>query len=80
VDSAFYVWLNGAQIGYSQGSRNPAEFDVTDHIDRKKPNSLLVQVLQWCSGSYIEDQDQWWLSGASLPLIALVANITVSDR
>ena len=63
VDSAFYLWLNGTQIGYSQGSRNPAEFDVTDHVLRGEPNHLVVQVLQWCSGSYIEDQDQWWLSG-----------------
>ena len=63
VDSAFYVWLNGTQIGYSQGSRNPAEFDITEYVSRDKPNHLAVQVLQWCSGSYIEDQDQWWLSG-----------------
>ncbi|KAJ9614272.1 Beta-galactosidase (Lactase) [Cladophialophora chaetospira] len=63
VDSAFYVWLNGTQIGYSQGSRNPAEFDVTNHLLWDRVNHLVVQVLQWCSGSYIEDQDQWWLSG-----------------
>ncbi len=63
VDSAFYVWVNGSQIGYSQGSRNASEFDVTRHVVRDKPNCVLVQVLQWCSGSYIEDQDQWWLSG-----------------
>ncbi|KIW62591.1 hypothetical protein PV04_10752 [Phialophora macrospora] len=63
VDSAFYLWVNGTQIGYSQGSRNPAEFDVTKLVLRDKPNYVVVQVLQWCSGSYIEDQDQWWLSG-----------------
>ncbi|KIX05430.1 uncharacterized protein Z518_06302 [Rhinocladiella mackenziei CBS 650.93] len=63
VDSAFYVWLNGTQVGYSQGSRNPAEFDITGCALRDRPNYLTVQVLQWCSGSYIEDQDQWWLSG-----------------
>jgi beta-galactosidase len=65
VDSAFYVWVNGIKIGYSQGSRNPAEFDITGQVTRGAPNHLVVQVLQWCSGSYIEDQDQWWLSGES---------------
>jgi beta-galactosidase len=64
VDSAFYVWFNGHEVGYSQGSRNPAEFDVTEHIKRGGSNVLVVKVLQWCSGSYIEDQDQWWLSGS----------------
>lgn len=63
VDSAFYVWVNGVKIGYSQGSRNPAEFDITNQVTASAPNYLAVQVLQWCSGSYIEDQDQWWLSG-----------------
>ena len=63
VDSAFYVWVNGVKIGYSQGSRNPAEFDITNQVTAGAPNYLVVQVLQWCSGSYIEDQDQWWLSG-----------------
>lgn len=69
VDSAFYVWLNGTQIGYSQGSRNPAEFDVTEHVAHGKLSHLMVQVLQWCSGSYIEDQDQWWLSGWFIGLL-----------
>ena len=63
VDSAFYVWLNGEEAGYSQGSRNPAEFDVTRIVRRKEGNHILVKVMQWSDGSYIEDQDQWWLSG-----------------
>lgn len=63
IDSAFYLWVNGIKVGYSQGSRNPAEFDVTDKVTLGTPNYLVVQVLQWCDGSYIEDQDQWWLSG-----------------
>lgn len=63
VDSAFHVWVNGVEIGYSQGSRNPAEFDVTNTVKRGVANDLVVQVYQWCDGSYIEDQDQWWLSG-----------------
>ncbi|MCJ1432760.1 hypothetical protein MMC27_002117 [Xylographa pallens] len=63
VDSAFHVFVNGTEIGYSQGSRNPAEFDVTSAVTRGKPNEVVVRVYQWSDGSYIEDQDQWWLSG-----------------
>jgi beta-galactosidase len=63
VDSAYHVWVNGTLVGYAQGSRNPHEFDVTQHINRDGPNDVSVRVYQWCDGSYIEDQDQWWLSG-----------------
>jgi beta-galactosidase len=62
VDSAYYVFVNGVEVGYSQGSRNSAEFDITRQVTQGK-NTLVVRVLQWCDGSYIEDQDQWWLSG-----------------
>ncbi|MGC8488701.1 MAG: glycoside hydrolase family 2 TIM barrel-domain containing protein, partial [Clostridia bacterium] len=62
VDSAYQVWLNNIAVGYSEGSRLPAEFDVTDAI-RPGPNVLSVLVAQWSKGSYLEDQDQWWLSG-----------------
>lgn len=64
VDSAFIVWVNGHPVGYSQGSRNPSEFDITDLVHAPgAPNTLAVQVYQRCTGSYLEDQDQWWLSG-----------------
>ncbi|KAI0868274.1 glycoside hydrolase family 2 protein [Hypoxylon argillaceum] len=63
VDSAFTVWVNGREVGYSQGSRNPSEFDVSDFINLNDENTLCVEVYQRCDGSYIEDQDQWWLSG-----------------
>ncbi|KAK3381497.1 glycoside hydrolase family 2 protein [Podospora didyma] len=63
VDSAFTVWVNDREVGYSQGSRNPSEFDITDFIDLDTSNLLYVEVYQRCDGSYIEDQDQWWLSG-----------------
>lgn len=56
VDSAFHCWLNGTEIGYFQGARNPSEFDVTDTIVRDKENTLCVKVYQYCDGSYIEDQ------------------------
>lgn len=64
VDSAFHIWVNGHAVGYSQGSRNPSEFDITDLVRTAgDTNTLAVQVYQRCNGSYIEDQDQWWLSG-----------------
>jgi len=62
VDSAFHVWLNGKFLGYSQVSRMPAEFDVTDYV-KPGENLLAVRVYQWCDGTYLEDQDMWWLSG-----------------
>lgn len=65
VDSAFHVSLNGVEVGYSQGSRNAAEFDITHLVKRgvEGVNRVRLNVYQWCDGSYIEDQDQWWLSG-----------------
>ncbi len=62
VDSAFYVWVNGQKVGYSQGSHLPSEFDLTAFI-RPGENSLAVQVFQWSDGSYLEDQDMWRMSG-----------------
>jgi len=62
VNSAFYVWINGQKVGYSQGSKTPAEFDITDFI-RTGENSVSVEVYRWNVGSYLEDQDFWRLSG-----------------
>ncbi|HEY4385472.1 MAG TPA: glycoside hydrolase family 2 TIM barrel-domain containing protein [Ktedonobacteraceae bacterium] len=62
VDSAFHLWINGQAVGYSQGSRLPSEFDISNYI-RSGENQIAVRVYQWSDGSYIEDQDQWWLSG-----------------
>ncbi len=63
VDSAYHVWVNGVEVGYAQGSRNPAEFDISRIVKRGETNEVFVRVYQWSDGSYIEDQDQWWLSG-----------------
>ncbi|KAF5026800.1 hypothetical protein F66182_1084 [Fusarium sp. NRRL 66182] len=63
VDSAFHVWVNGEEVGYGQGSRDPTEFDITDYLSSEQANELAVRVYQWSDGTYIEDQDQWWLSG-----------------
>jgi len=62
VESACYVWLNGRSVGYSQGSRLPAEFDITELIAQGE-NTLAVRVLRLCDGSYLEDQDYWRLNG-----------------
>jgi len=62
VKSAFYTWLNGRFIGYSQGSRTPAEFRITDYL-LDGSNILAVEVYRWSDGSYLEDQDTWRLSG-----------------
>ncbi|MDC2961074.1 glycoside hydrolase family 2 TIM barrel-domain containing protein [Streptomyces gilvifuscus] len=62
VDSCFTAWLNGQELGWSTGSRLPTEFDVTG-IARPGRNVLAVRVHQWSPGSYLEDQDMWWLSG-----------------
>ncbi|KAL2841744.1 glycosyl hydrolases family 2, TIM barrel domain-containing protein [Aspergillus pseudoustus] len=63
VDSAFHCWLNGTEIGYSQGARNPTEFDVSHVANFGSENILCVRVYQYCDGTYIEGQDQWRLSG-----------------
>ncbi|GHC58008.1 sugar-binding domain-containing protein [Roseibacillus persicicus] len=70
VSSAFYLWVNGEQVGYSQGSRLPAEFDITDYVSSGK-NRLAVQVFRWSDGSYLEDQDMWRLSGIHREVLLL---------
>ncbi|MCG7587330.1 glycoside hydrolase family 2 TIM barrel-domain containing protein, partial [Photobacterium sp. OFAV2-7] len=62
VNSAFYLWCNGRWVGYSQDSRLPAEFDLSPYLVEGS-NTLAVMVLRWSDGSYLEDQDMWWLSG-----------------
>ena len=62
VDSCFYVWVNGAYAGYSQGPHATSEFDVTDLLNEGE-NTLAVLVLKWCDGSYLEDQDKFRMSG-----------------
>ena len=62
VSSAMYVWINGRRVGYSQDSRTPAEFRITDYLGPGE-NTLAVEVYRWSDGSYLEDQDMWRLSG-----------------
>ncbi|MGW7526731.1 glycoside hydrolase family 2 TIM barrel-domain containing protein [Streptomyces sp. NPDC054783] len=62
VESCARVWLNGTDLGEFKGSRLPHEFAV-GHLLRPEGNVLAVRVHQWSAGSYLEDQDQWWLPG-----------------
>ncbi|MET7617365.1 glycoside hydrolase family 2 TIM barrel-domain containing protein [Streptomyces sp. NPDC005408] len=70
VDSCFAVWLNGEHLGDGKGSRLPTEFDVTSALKPDR-NTVAVRVHQWSAGSYLEDQDMWWLSGIFRPVALL---------
>ena len=62
VKSALYVWVNGQQVGFSQGSKTPAEFNISQYI-RAGENTLAIQIYRWSDASYIESQDMLRLSG-----------------
>ncbi|RKF14449.1 beta-galactosidase [Alginatibacterium sediminis] len=62
VNSCFHLWMNGQWVGYSQDSRLAAEFDVSKYAKAGR-NTIAVMVMRWSDGSYLEDQDMWWLSG-----------------
>ena len=62
VRSAFYLWINGKKVGYSQGSKLPAEFDISPYLQTGE-NLIAIEVYRWSDGSYLEDQDMWRLSG-----------------
>lgn len=62
VKSAMYVWVNGNKIGYSQGSKLPAEFNITQYL-QTGDNTLAVEVYRWSDGTYLECQDFWRISG-----------------
>jgi beta-galactosidase len=62
VDAGFFIWVNGKKVGYSVNSRNAADFDLTDFVQPGK-NVLAVEVYRFTTGSYLEDQDMWRLSG-----------------
>lgn len=63
VDSAAKVWIDGAEIGVTSGSRLTQEFDVTDALSSGGEHRLDVRVVQWSVNTYVEDQDMWWASG-----------------
>ncbi|MEL6561958.1 MAG: sugar-binding domain-containing protein, partial [Bacteroidota bacterium] len=68
VNSAFYLWINGQQVGYHEGSKTPTEFDISQYV-KEGENDIAVQVFRWCDGSYLEDQDFWRVSGIERDVI-----------
>ena len=62
VKSAFYLWVNGQKVGYSQDSKLPAEFNITSYLKKGK-NLIAIEVYRWSDGSYLECQDFWRISG-----------------
>jgi beta-galactosidase len=63
VRSCFYLWVNGQWVGYSEDSKLPAEFNITQYIKPGQENLIAFQVYRWSDGTYIEDQDMWRLAG-----------------
>ena len=62
VISFYYIWVNGHMLGYNQGSKTPAEWDITDYVQEGE-NTVALEVYRWSAGSYLECQDMWRLSG-----------------
>ena len=61
--SNLWVWVNGKYVGYSEDSKMEAEFDITDFVKFGEKNLIAMQIMRWCDGSYIEDQDFWRFTG-----------------
>jgi beta-galactosidase len=72
VNSAYYVWINGERVGYSEDSRLPSEYNITKYL-KPGENTIAVEVYRWCDGSYMEDQDFWRMSG-------IFRNVTLVSR
>ncbi len=62
VKAGFFLYINGRRVGYSQGSMTPAEFRITDYV-KVGENRIIVEVFRYTDGTYLEDQDMWFLSG-----------------
>jgi beta-galactosidase/beta-glucuronidase len=69
VRSNVYVYINGHAVGYSQDSKLPAEFDITPYLHFGQTNVVGLEVMCWCDGAYLEDQDMWWLAGITRSVI-----------
>ncbi|HOW24431.1 MAG TPA: glycoside hydrolase family 2 TIM barrel-domain containing protein [Bacteroidales bacterium] len=79
VKSAFYVWVNGEKVGYSQDSKLPAEFNITPYAHEGE-NLLALEVYRWSDGSYLECQDFWRISGIERDVIVYsVPNVHIYD-
>jgi beta-galactosidase len=79
VSSAYYVWVNGEFVGYSEDTRLPSEFDITEKLKNGK-NKIAVKVYRWSDGSYLEAQDHWRMSGIEREVyLQAVPKIRLSD-
>ncbi len=77
--SAMYIWINGEKVGYSENTKNPVEFDITNYVKPGK-NLVAVEVYRWSDGSYLEDQDFWRLSGIDRDVyIYSTENVRIAD-
>ena len=79
IKSGTYVYVNGEKVGYTEDSKNPAEFDITDYVNEGR-NVLALETYRWTSGSYLEDQDFWRMSGIERDVyIKAVPKVRVRD-
>ncbi|MBI9034668.1 MAG: DUF4981 domain-containing protein [Bacteroidales bacterium] len=79
VNSALYLWINGKEVGYSQDSRLPAEFQISDYL-LEGENRITAAVYRWCDGSYLEDQDFWKVSGIERDVyLYALPGLSISD-
>jgi len=77
--SAMYVWVNGEKVGYTENTKSPSEFDITEYVKPGK-NLVAVEVYRWSDGSYLEDQDFWRISGIDRNVyLYSTANLRVAD-
>ena len=77
--AAMYVWVNGIEVGYSEGTKTAVEFDITGMVQHGE-NVLAVKGLRWADGSYLEDQDFWRLSGFDRGVkVYTVDDVRISD-
>ncbi|MRX63884.1 glycoside hydrolase family 2 TIM barrel-domain containing protein [Maribacter luteus] len=75
VSGAMYIWVNGKKVGYNEGSKTPAAYNITEYVQVGK-NSIAIQVLRWSDASYLEDQDFWRLSGIDRDVYVYATNKT----
>jgi beta-galactosidase len=79
VSGAMYIWVNGEFVGYNEGSKTAAEFNISQVVKPGK-NTVSVQVLRWSDASYMEDQDFWRLSGIERDVYVYASNkVTLRD-
>lgn len=77
VESVFEVWINKEKVGNSQGSRLMTEFDITNNLYEGE-NEIAIRVSKWSKGSYLEDQDMWWLSGIMRD-VSILEEVNITD-